>query len=123
MATCPKGHESTATDYCDECGTPMGGAAGVGAGGSDGPLAAEAATPAGTGEPCPACDTSRTGRFCEVCGHDFLAAELDPNGEVATPAPPPDEAGPKPNTATGWRVVVTADRAYYDRMRAAADPD
>jgi hypothetical protein len=137
MATCPKGHESTATDYCDECGTPMGGAAGVGAGGPDGPLAAEAATPAGTGEPCPECDTSRTGRFCEVCGHDFLAAqlaerppaggspaaELDPNGEVATPAPPLGNAGSKPSTATGWRVLVTADRAYYDRMRAAADPD
>jgi len=133
MATCPKGHESTATDYCDECGTPMGGVAT----GPDGPLAAEAATPAGTGDPCPECDTSRTGRFCEVCGHDFLAAqlaerppaggspaaELDPNGEVATPAPPLGNAGSKPSTATGWRVVVTADRAYYDRMRAAADPD
>jgi hypothetical protein len=129
MATCPKGHESTATDYCDECGTPMAG----GHAGPDGPLAAEAATPKGGGEPCPECDTSRSGRFCEVCGHDFLAAELDTAGigavigggttgrgsEVASP--PPDGTGPKPAT-TGWRVVVTADRAYYDRMRAAADP-
>lgn len=122
MATCPKGHESTATDYCDECGTPMGGAAGGAALKPDGPLAAEAATPAGTGEPCPECASSRTGRFCEVCGHDFLAAELDPNAGVASP-PQPDRTEPKPGTATGWRVVVTADRAYYDRMRAAADPD
>jgi hypothetical protein len=123
MATCPKGHESTATDYCDECGTPMGGVAA----GPDGPLAVEVATPAGTGEPCPKCGTSRTGRFCEVDGYDFLAAELDPhgdpNGAVATPAQPPDTTQPKPGTAAGWRVVVTADRAYYDRMRAAADPD
>ena len=26
MATCPKGHTSVATDYCDECGTPIGAA-------------------------------------------------------------------------------------------------
>jgi len=23
MATCPHGHESAATDYCDECGTAI----------------------------------------------------------------------------------------------------
>ena len=23
MPTCPKGHPSTAEDYCDECGAPM----------------------------------------------------------------------------------------------------
>ena len=23
MATCPKGHTSVATDYCDECGAPI----------------------------------------------------------------------------------------------------
>jgi hypothetical protein len=141
MATCPKGHESTAIDYCDECGAAIGGA--------------EAATPtvipAGTGEQhCPECATARAGRFCEVCGHDFVAAQLGerpPAGASPTTEPEPTGASvlppaePEPTGAsvfpaagapageggapagTGWRVVVTADRAYYDRMRAAADPD
>jgi hypothetical protein len=136
MATCPKGHESTATDYCDECGAPIGGAAGT--------PAAEAPTPgpgsasaSASGEPCPECATPRAGRFCEVCGHDFLAVGLDPPaempaGETGPAVPTPSgEAGPATGapsgeggapTGTAWRVVVTADRAYYDRMRAAADP-
>jgi FHA domain len=161
MATCPKGHESAATDYCDECGAPIGGAASpaggaspaAGPSGEAGP--AGVARPAGvagpaSGEPCPECATPRAGRFCEVCGHDFLAvtpaerpsggdppAVGDPSGEAGPPVTPPPsgEAGPPTGspageggapagtaTGTGWRVVVTADRAYYDRMRAAADP-
>ncbi|HWB36376.1 MAG TPA: hypothetical protein VHA75_10150, partial [Rugosimonospora sp.] len=81
MVTCPRGHSSTATDYCDECGAPIGG-------GTPGADSAAAATPptsapptsaspvsaAGSGEPCPDCDTPRTGRFCELCGYDFVAA-------------------------------------------------
>jgi pSer/pThr/pTyr-binding forkhead associated (FHA) protein len=27
-----------------------------------------------------------------------------------------------PAASTAWRAVITADRAYYERMRAAADP-
>lgn len=143
MATCPKGHESASTDYCDECGAPIGGTAG-------GAPAGAAATPPAAGEPCPECASPRSGRFCEVCGHDFLAAELDPAGAAtgagpaasAGPAgaappsttPPSGEAGPSTTAPSGeagaptggvpggWRVVVTADRAYYDRMRAAAEP-
>jgi hypothetical protein len=115
MATCPKGHTSVATDYCDECGVAM----------SPSPSAAAPSTseapaapdPTVTGEPCPECQTPRDGRFCEVCGHDFLASPSAPSSE---PAPP------TPSTGTGtvsWRVVATADRAYYDRMRAQTEPD
>jgi hypothetical protein len=142
MATCPKGHESTATDYCDECGAPIGGApspAGAPAGVAAGP-SGEAGPPSASGGPCPECGTPRAGRFCEVCGHDFLSVGPDPagapSGEAGPPVPAPSgEAGPSTGTpageggapagtatGTGWRVVVTADRAYYDRMRAAADP-
>ena len=217
MPTCPKGHQSTADDYCDECGTPIGGTAAAAPAGPVAPAAT--ASPRASGEPCPQCSAPRTGRFCEVCGHDFVAAELspagatpaastptgstptpasgaaagaapaggavsgdvaaggaaaggaaaggaatgagmttggataaggaasgpngsdpngsgangsDPNGSgAAAPVPaggPPVEtsapgAGPPAGgTAQGWRVVVTADRAYHARMRAIADP-
>jgi hypothetical protein len=142
MATCPKGHESTATDYCDECGTPMSGAPmGAAAGGPAGQRPVSASTP---DESCPDCGTTRTGRFCEVCGRDFLAATPAepssgggaqpvggeaPSGAAGPAVPAPSgEPGAATGTSsgeggapTGWRVVVNADRAYYDRMRAAAD--
>ncbi|TML24830.1 MAG: FHA domain-containing protein [Actinobacteria bacterium] len=92
MARCPKGHESVATDYCDECGTPMGAQ----------PSAAPASAPPGaaapaSGETCPSCGSARDGRFCEVCGHDFVLGD------------------PQPDTV--------ADPAYHTRMRELAAPD
>ena len=120
MPTCPKGHASTATDYCDECGAPIGAPA------SAPPKAPTVEAPAAeaTGEPCPECDTPRDGRFCEVCGHDFLA---EPS---SVPAKSPDQAPDKgaaasPSTPApkGWRVVVTADRAFHARMQSAPDAE
>jgi hypothetical protein len=102
MPTCPKGHPSVATDYCDECGAPMASA----------PVVEQ--PPAPVGEVCPECSTARDGRFCEVCGHDFLS--------VSSPASTVEPA-PTATAAVIGRVVVTADRAYYDRMRATAGED
>jgi hypothetical protein len=106
MPTCPKGHLSVATDYCDECGAPIDAAAP--------PVAEVAATPAPAPaqvrEACPECSTPRDGRFCEVCGHDYLSVS-EPSTVDAAPAD------------VVRRVVVTADRAYYDRTRALAGQD
>jgi FHA domain len=116
MPTCPKGHTSTAADYCDECGAPIGAAP------TPTPSAAPSTVEAEeTGAPCPECATPRAGRFCEVCGHDFLA---EPSSEPASPAA--REAAPTPEArpeaiAKSWRVVVTADREFHARMHA--DPD
>ena len=56
MATCPAGHESATTDYCDECGVPM--------------IAGPPSPP--PARHCPACREALEdgARFCEVCGHD-----------------------------------------------------
>jgi hypothetical protein len=63
MATCPSGHESDATDYCDVCGTAITGSSAA---------APVAAPPTGEGRTgCPDCQAPRTGRFCEECGYDF----------------------------------------------------
>jgi FHA domain-containing protein len=99
---CPRGHESQATDYCDQCGalivarSPGGG---TGGGATEVlPVFEEADTsPAVRREPCPACGAQRSGndRYCESCGHDFLG-------------PPP--------ARSGWEAIVTADRTQFERL-------
>jgi hypothetical protein len=116
MPVCPKGHTSTATDYCDECGAPIGGSAPV----SSPPPSPVESTVESPGEACPECATPRDGRFCEVCGHDYLA---EPSAASSSSPPPPPLPAPPPSTVDTWRVVATADRVYYDRMRAEAEPD
>jgi FHA domain len=116
-AICPRGHESAATDYCDQCGARIEGT----------PVSADAprhehdqpATsaphqldddvtdteevidrPVSTNvERCPTCQTARTGddRYCEVDGYDFVAG-----------------AGPTP--VVRWVAIATADRSYYDEL-------
>ncbi|GAA4208949.1 FHA domain-containing protein [Actinocatenispora rupis] len=150
MPICPKGHTSTAADYCDDCGAPIGGAAAPAA-----TPVPEPAAPAGGGpQTCPQCGTARTGRFCEVDGYDFVAADLgggpstvDPADEATgTPGPDgpePESAGPDPDDAgsdpdpgtgsdeaaatpaagTGWQVAVTADHEYHKRVLSMGGPD
>jgi hypothetical protein len=133
MAACPNGHQSTATDYCDVCGAALAAPT----------SAALAPTETGAGPPCPECGTPPSGRFCEVCGHDFLGAAMAPATLApaspatsrpvagATGAAPPDgptaraatEPGPVAASTTGWVLVATADSGYHQRMRAAAGPD
>ena len=102
MATCPKGHESASSDYCDVCGTLIGATA---------PAPVAAAPAAKT---CPACHASLDGRFCEQCGHDSLA----PVG--AGPAPSTVEAPAPPGELV---AVVTADHEYFQFVKASLDGD
>jgi FHA domain-containing protein len=153
MPTCPKGHDSTAADYCDECGAPIAGSNGTAAAATSGGAAAAGASDGGTtggGDggaqtavsapdapaACPVCGAPRTGRFCESDGYDFVAAEL---GGGAQPAPTPDGPssvapvgavdeprvldGDAPATGAAWRAVASADKAYFGRMQALAGPD
>jgi FHA domain len=98
---CPAGHESTTSDYCDQCGAPI--ARGAPVPGSTEVLAVVEevdTSPAARREPCPACGARRSGddRYCEGCGHDFLAA---------------------PAAAATWEAVATADRAQFERLAVA----
>ncbi|WP_238014930.1 FHA domain-containing protein [Dactylosporangium sp. AC04546] len=96
MVVCVEGHESAATDYCDVCGGRIG-------------PAVPPAAPAASAGPCPECGTPRGGRFCEVCGHDFvLNAEGIPIGKV--PEATPGQA------VVGWQLVAVADRAHHARV-------
>lgn len=93
MPTCHKGHESSAVDYCSECGTRL----------SEG-----AAEPPAAQWECPQCREMRTGRFCERCRYDVERGEANPAG----PLPPPRAAVP------AWTLVATADRDFYEAMQA-----
>jgi hypothetical protein len=127
MFTCPKGHHSQAGDYCDECGAP------IGASTTPAPEAVPAvaktltvpATP--PGDPCPDCDTPRGGRFCEVCGYDFVLAPAAGGGMSGATATSAGSSAGSPDLVSGrtgtWRLVVTADPAYHARMQAQADAD
>jgi hypothetical protein len=73
MATCPAGHETNQTDFCDICGLPVAGGA---------PATTVAPTPA---QPqaapvvtCPNCKTPNVADalFCEACGFDFTTGTL-----------------------------------------------
>ncbi|GAB2534239.1 FHA domain-containing protein [Nocardia heshunensis] len=115
MARCTEGHESTATDYCDVCGAPIG---------------SGFAAPAPSSALCPACGAPSEGRFCENCGHDSAL----PPPPAAPPVLPDTEgetrninspAATVLNNGSGpvWVATVTADAAHYARMQAQKGPD
>ena len=151
--TCPAGHETASTDFCDVCGMRVGAAAPA-------PVPAEAAaSPDGRGQHCPQCGAEAQGQFCEVCGHSLAAgpaqrppapaASVGGPGPAASPdgpaqglaAPPPGRAATTPSyvatmpsqvtagpgeggVATAeWTAVATADRAYFDSVVDASGPD
>jgi hypothetical protein len=113
-AVCPSGHSSATTDYCDQCGARIGGAAVP-----TPPRPAEVSpsaddvdtSPAARRQPCPACGAARSGddRFCEGCGYDYLEP----------PRSKPD-AGAGPASTAEWEAVAAADRQQFERH---ANPD
>ncbi|HET9255200.1 MAG TPA: FHA domain-containing protein [Pseudonocardiaceae bacterium] len=96
MPSCPAGHDSATTDYCDVCGAPMT---------SEHPVVV--ATPARF---CANCAAAREGRFCEVCGHDS--------------AKPVDATSMMPEAGSGeWSALVQADRSWFDEVRRRGGPE
>lgn len=91
MPTCPAGHPSASSDFCDVCGIRIGVSASI--------LARPPAVPPREPQPqvpaapCPRCDTARSGRFCESCGFDFDAGEAPAAAPAARAAPGGDGGG------------------------------
>jgi hypothetical protein len=88
-ATCPNGHASATSDYCDQCGALI----------EDEQRAPPSeVTRRSAASECPVCGTARVAddRFCESCGYDF---------SVTAVAPPPEL----------WELVIVADRHYFER--------
>jgi FHA domain len=103
--TCPAGHVSATTDYCDQCGARIGPAAVA----VDEPVRPDTSATRDTSAtpvtaPCPRCGAARSGhdRFCEDCGFDLVAgiAPVDDGPDASPPA---------------WAATVAADRDYFRR--------
>ena len=132
--TCPNGHASTASDYCDTCGVP------IPAGAPDGPPAPDASAPppaaAGTAGgdasgdaegssgpvpvACPNCGSPHDAAalFCEACGYDFTTGTM--------PRPPDPTTGTGPDlTGDGGEVPVPLATAIAVEWVAEVwvDPD
>lgn len=120
MPSCPDGHDSTSTDFCDVCGLAMGGGGSV-------PVPTVVTAPVLPAESCPECGEPRTGRFCEGCSYDFVAGASRTPVAVAAPAPAPvavpSVAAPPVQGPDTWSVVVSADKAYFDSVLEQEGPD
>ena len=115
MSTCPAGHQTTATDYCDVCGIAMDATA------ADQPAAAADAPPAAadTGT-CPNCQAPNppNALFCEACGYDFttgtMPRPLAPPAAAPSANPPANpSANPSPPLTEGWVAEVWVDPDWY----------
>jgi FHA domain len=114
MPTCPAGHDSESTDFCDVCGMRM-----------DSPAQASVPVPAvsppdGQGPPCPRCGADRPGQFCEACGYSFASGPPAP-GAAAAPAQAAPGQAAMGQVAPGQAAPgqVAADQADPDRSAAA----
>jgi FHA domain len=123
MYSCPKGHSSTESDFCSECGAKiMGGSVVATATTSSNPSAQTAATIT----PCPICTTPHeegTGNFCEICGYNFLTGaqggvpfplspsvpQPQPIAQTDIPNSDPITAISASNASVKWQVVVSID--------------
>jgi FHA domain len=141
--TCPNGHQSESSDYCDTCGTPMGRIPAPDASGpsltSSAPLTPGTGSGAGNGggvrpsspsgasatQPCPSCAMANTADalFCEECGYDFTTGTmprpaastnaLDLGTAPAATGPGPVPPSISPAVQVEWVAEVWVDPDWY----------
>src|SRR5215831_19238228 len=110
MPTCPAGHTSASSDFCDVCGMRIGDSASFPAATPPAVPPPEQQAPAA---PCPRCGTARSGRFCESCGFDFDA------GEALGAAP---AGGTIPGGDQGGAAEGGIAHPWFDPVPTSVDP-
>ena len=108
MPSCPSGHHSTATDFCDICGLRLQALTVPPVASGQRRPEPPRSVPVQRGGPCPECGTFRAGRFCEECGYDFASRSGSHQRRMSGPGSAP--------IGVRWRAIVAADPAYYQYM-------
>jgi hypothetical protein len=127
--TCPNGHASTASDYCDICGVPIPAGAAATApptAGSPTPPAPDGAGTAAAPPVCPSCgaDHDPAALFCEACGYDFTTGTMprQPDAAAGTGETGAGDAGPAvplaPATTAEWVAEVWVDPDWYQAQES-----
>jgi FHA domain len=111
---CPKGHSSTESDYCSECGAKIQGAPQLS-------IVPKASIPTTKSITCPDCTAPHepdSGDFCEICGYNFVTGG---HGELpvipATPAvasPQAQEETTTKQASVALAVIVTIDPSLWE---------
>lgn len=126
MPTCPDGHLSQATDFCDQCGLPI--PAGQSPEADDTGMTGPADTaPAAV---CPNCGAPRPAGalFCESCGYDYTTGALpeqDLHTALGLGDPPAGESaqpGPQPGTDPGDDSGSTGPADQVDQVSQTVTP-
>ena len=102
MVVCPEGHDSASNDFCDVCGTRIGGNPAPSLGRMMGKHHEQRPGVTNGGETCPGCGARVSGQFCEACGFDPRAhrpfAPLVPSADAfpssGSSAGPPESLFP-----------------------------
>ncbi|WP_067451211.1 FHA domain-containing protein [Actinomadura macra] len=135
MPVCPSGHTSASADYCDVCGDLMDGAPRAefpAETPSSPPSPPSRARPSPSPPPspqaspaeavCPRCGSPRSGRFCEVDGHDFEAGGAHTVAMSAVPASRIQAAGQAAGQAVGGATSGPGTDVPAPRVGAASEP-
>ncbi|TDD59781.1 FHA domain-containing protein [Kribbella antibiotica] len=119
-ATCPSGHPSVSTDYCDVCGLPIGAAATP----TPAPQAVAPAAPAVAMQTCPNCSDSAAADalFCESCGYDFTTGTMPRAASSLDLSATPPTAPPAPSPVVAeWVIERWVDPDWY-AVQQSDDP-
>jgi hypothetical protein len=114
MATCPTGHQTNQTDFCDTCGLPVTG--------ENRPADREEAAAMPSTPPtviCPNCGAGNVAEalFCESCGYDFTTGTVTP---PVSPTPPWPRLVPVPVSEP--EAALTGEQAEVPHPDAAPAP-
>ena len=119
MTACPAGHDSASDNFCDVCGTRMGGDPASSPGRTIGRHRGPGPGAAYDGQTCPGCGAPVFGQFCDACGFSPRASRpfapqgwpaesfsSAPAGRAGPPSPsgipiPPTEAFPPVGSSSG----------------------
>ncbi len=120
--TCPRGHQSSESDFCSECGAKIQGA----------PVASASGHPNSASSNCPDCGApvpTDGSVFCEICGYNFSTGahgQIPLNDQPPAPAPlpmsPTTAPDPPPSVEPVAAAVGTATVPAIIELTVTVDP-